>query len=1243
MPLRLPLVRSIAVALLFLTRPTIVAAQEPAPAVPPSSGTDIIRGRVTDDSARAVVAASVFVTRGPDRALKQATTDSSGRYSVTFENGTGDYLVAVTAPGFKTARRRVQRQGNEGELVADFVLGRDAALLAAVKVTASKPERATNRISPYNAETGASEKWSDGVEGQLPPTTVGNVSAIAGTMPGVTLGPNGPSILGAGSESNLTTLNGLALGGGSLPRAARTETRVTGASFDPTRGGFSGANIDVRLGAGDRMFQQRNAYFTLDARGLQPTDAIGRATGAQVGSFRGSAGADGELIRQALTYNVAIDVTRTASDPATLLDANARTLALAGVSTDSVARLTSAAAALGIPLASRGVPTSRESSALTWLGRLDDIRDSLRTRTLTTYAGVTTDGAQGFTTLAAPAAALERRGRTLGVQLQAGDYFGPGRRRLNQARLGWNAVRNEQSPYLALPGAQVLVRSSAGGDDDVASLSLGGGAGNGGIESRWTVEGANETIWNARGRRHTFKAQLWGRYDGLHESGGADLLGRYSYASIADFAAGRPSSFSRTLSQPARDGSAWNAATAFAHSWAPSRWFSMLYGVRVEANGFGDAPPRNPALEQALGVTTGFTPTRLHASPRVGFSWTYNRDKDNGNGSSNNQVGRFYRSTSGVIRGGIGEFRDLFRADLLADAASRTGLPGGALSLACVGSAVPFPDWDAFLTSPQAIPASCTDGSGALVERAPGVTLIGRDYDAPRSWRAALDWNGNVGVWTFKVGALGSYDLDQAGSVDANFAGTPQFALGAEGNRAVFVTPAAIDGASGAVSAAQSRRSAEFGRVNVRTSALRGYGGQLTFQVAPDMFKMRRVPGALFTSLAYTLQSTRRQFRGFDGGGFGDPRLREWGPSNSDARHAVILQGGFSTKWTGTVTLFGRAQSGLPFTPIVQGDVNGDGRWGDRAFVPDVQGFGDAATATQLQALRANGSDAAKRCLADFAGRAASRNGCRGPWTATLNAQWRPPVPRSWGRRVQATLYLQNALGGIDQLLHGSEGLKGWGSPGTPDPVLLVPRGFDATARRFRYDLNPRFADTRVASTLTRTPFRLTFDVSMRLSTDYNLQELRRALEPVRVNKQWSRRSADSLAAFYLNNTSDIHRAILAESDSLFLSTAQVAALRQADSAFVTQVRAIFLPLGNYLAQFGDGQATKAALDSVATARKAYWKVFWQQPEVAFEVLTPTQRTLMPMLANMVQVPAKEREFAQWYFGHSIGYKDAKR
>jgi len=82
------------------------------------SGPDAIHGRVTDDSSRAIVA-TIMVTRGPDRLTQQTTTDSAGNFRVRFDPGTGDYLVYVSATGFTPARRRVQRQTDEHDLVAN--------------------------------------------------------------------------------------------------------------------------------------------------------------------------------------------------------------------------------------------------------------------------------------------------------------------------------------------------------------------------------------------------------------------------------------------------------------------------------------------------------------------------------------------------------------------------------------------------------------------------------------------------------------------------------------------------------------------------------------------------------------------------------------------------------------------------------------------------------------------------------------------------------------------------------------------------------------------------------------------------------------------------------------------------------------------------------------------------------------------------------------------------------------------
>jgi hypothetical protein len=1202
---------------------------------------DVIRGRVTADSGK-VIPATITIVRGPDRLTQTATTDSAGNYAVRFAEGTGDYLVTVASAGMRTARRRVQRQASERELVANFVLAVDVALLAATKVTAVQPVRASNNVNPTSPETGASEKWQDGVNGQIAPTIAGDLNAIAGTMPNVTLTPGGPSILGSAPGSNLNTLNGMGLAGGSIPRAARTETRVTGATFDATRGGFAGANIDVRLGPGSRSYQQRSGFITLDPPVLQFTDATARSLGATSGGGRASFGADGELIRRALTYNVAIDFARSTSDPATLLDANTDALLRAGVAPDSVARIVALATPLGLPLTGTKVPSDRRHDGITWLGRLDDTRDTLQTRALTTYVGYTTDGALGFGPLSAPSASGERRERTLGAQLTFGNFVGPGRRILTETRAAASAVRTQTTPYREIPGASVLVRSpDADGTRELGGVTLGGGSFLASTNDTWTAEAYNETVWNAAGRRHRFKTAVSGRMDGLQIDGNSNRLGTFSFNSVADFAGNRPTSFSRTLTQPTRSGTTWNAAAAFSHNFAPSRFFSVLYGARVEADGFGAAPAANPALEQALGVRTGVAPTRLHVSPRVGFSYTYNRDRDNGSGTSMNNVGRFYRSATGTLRGGIGDFRDLLRPSILADASAATGLVGGTAVLSCVGAAVPTPDWTRFTADPATIPNSCVDGSGVLGERASSVTLIDQNFDVPHSWRTSLEWNTSVRNWFIKTSALASYDLSQPGIVDANFAGTPRLTLANEAGRPVFVSTAAIDPLSGAVSAAESRKSDQFGRVGVRTSDLRGYGGQFTLSVAPDPFKFRN-RFSFFVSAGYTLQSTKREYRGFDGGGFGDPRQREWAAGPNDARHVAVLTGGFSSSKTGPITLFSRIQSGLPFTPIVQGDVNGDGRGGDRAFIPNPSTETDAALASQLSALMANGSSTAKSCVNAFIGQAAARNGCRGPWTQSLNVQWRPPIPRKWLGRLSPNVYLQNVLAGVDQLVHGSDNIRGWGSPATPDPVLLVPRAFDAGNRRFRYDVNSRFADTRPGRTLLRDPFRLVIDFSLNLSTDFYIQQLRRAVEPVKGPAGWTRRGPDSLAAFYLSNTSSIHKLLLEEADSLFLSTSQIVALRRADSVYSARVRAIYIPLGEYLAK-GNGGAGKAELDSVQATGKLYWRIFWKQPEIADSLVTPAQRELIPMFKSMVAVPQKDREFSQWQFGRPVTVADKPR
>lgn len=1205
---------------------------------------DIVRGRVLDDSARAVVGAAVNITRGPDRLVLSTITDSTGRYSLRFDPGTGDYLVHVAFAGFRPARRRVERIGSERELVADFTLGRDLAMLAAVRVNANRPVRAQAQVaSPYQREVGADEQYDQGVVGRVSPNAAGNLSAIAATMPGVTMTPQGPSMLGASAASNLTTLNGMALPAGGLPRAARADVRVTGATFDATRGGFAGANIDVRLGAGDRNYQNRNAYVTLNAPQLQMTDAVGRSLGITNGGFRASVGADGEAIRRALTYNVALDVGRTVSDPASLVGSNADALLRAGLSPDSARRVQQIAGNVGLPLAGSGIPGSRVQNSFTWLGRLDDVRDTLRTLTLTSFASRTSEGALGFGPLSSPGAGGEQTQQTIGGQLLQSRFVGAGYYTLMQNRLAASRVRERTSPYLALPGATVLARSASdAATSDVVALQLGGNPFMATDDTRWTVEGANEMVWNAQGRQHRFKTSAWVRADGLTQEGLPNALGSYTFMSLEDFAANRPASYQRTLVQPTRSATSYNGALAFSHQWNPNRWFSLLSGARVEGSMFGDAPPENAALEQALGVRTGVAPRRVHVSPRVGFTYTYSRSRENGNGQMSTNTGSWYRNTMGIVRGGIGEFRDLYRPGTLADAMVGAGLAGSTLSLSCVGATVPVPNWSGFAAGTTPLPSACLDGTGNLTERAPAVTLVDPSFDVPRSWRAALGWASSMKGWMLKLDGLASYDLSQPSTLDANFSGNTTFRLASENNRPMFVQANAIDASSGAVSPRDSRRSSDYGRVALRTSDLRGYGTQLTTTLQPEIFRGRRGPPPVMFSASYTIQQVRQQFRGFDGGTFGDPREKEWGAGLNDARHAFVLQAGVGIPKVGALTLFTRFQSGTPFTPLVRSDINGDGRPNDRAFVPNLASEQDAATRSQMQALLASAPANVRACLTSQAGQVAGRMSCRGPWTQQMNLALQPNIGRIRGRRTQMNVIFENPLAGLDQLLHGADGLRGWGSQAQPDPVLLVPRGWDANASRFRYDVNPRFGDTRAFRTLSRIPFRVVVDVQMDLSVPYDLQTLRRALEPVKARDAatkkvtWSRRGVDSIADLYLSRTSNLHRMLLAESDSLFLTKDQIAQLLTADSVYSAKVRDLYVPLARFLAEQKDGVAGKAALDSVQATTKLYWPLFWEQVDLVQPIIQPQQRELLPFLVNISATTKEQRKNSQWQFGFPV-------
>lgn len=1189
----------------FIAIVASITAAQAAIAQSPES----LRGTIRSDSGRAIVGATIIVTRSTDRAVQQAVSDSAGRWRIDIAEGSGDYLVFATAAGFQSARRRVQRQMSEREFVVDLTLASIAPqVLRAVQVQAGPPPR-PGRGAPRlgNEETGASEKWVAGVAGALSPSQRGDLNALAGTVAGLTTGPGGASLLGADAASNLNTLNGAALPGGTLPRAAQLEARFVGATFDPTRGGFAGGQFDLQLAAGDRLFQRRRAFTTLDPSLLQRTDAIGRAQALNAQSVRASVGADGELIRQALTYNVALDYQRTASSPATLLNADAATLRRAGIAADSIQRLSAIAPVIGLPLGRDDAVQRSEN--VSWLGRLDNTTDTSRILALTNYLSWGRERGLGADARTSPGALGGRNTRAGSLQLMHQHYVGKQRTIYNENRIGISGTQRNGAPTLTLPSAAVVLGgANESGGDDVALLSLGGASSANRDESSWTTEGATEWSWLAGGTKHRFRAAAWARGDGANTQARNNALGTFQFNSLSDLAANRASVFSRTLNEPARIGSAWNGALAIAHRWAPSRRFQALYGVRAEGGMFASTPSRNAAVEQVFGIRTDRAPTRVVLSPRAGFTWRPLPNRPVSTGISSSEMGTFLQPSTNIIRGGIGVFRDLYRPAPVATAAASTGLPGSAVSIFCVGAAAPPPTWNAY-SSEASIPTSCRDASGPLAQQSPSVIALDERYNVARSWRATLNWSGAIGIWALRAEAVGARNLGSASTINHNFSNTTRFVLGNEA-RPMFVPATSIDSSTGAVSAAASRINAAFGPVRTIVNDLESRGAQLTFHVTPDIIRT----GGRYLNLSYTLQTVRQQYRGFDGASLGDPLAVSWARGASDARHAMLLQFGSRIPKIGLLTMFMRVQSGRPFTPIVQGDIDGDGTWGDRAYVAAVNGTRPEETqlAAGMSTLLANAPAAVRACLTEQSGRIAARQSCEGPWTQSMNARLDVRIPsRMLGRRTTLSLNFTNPLGGIDQLLHGNN-LRGWGTSAEPDPVLLVPRAFDAATQSFRYRVNPRFGDTRAANTLFRTPFRMSLDFSFDLTRDEAAQNLDRSLDPVKVNGAWRRPEASSIVRRYLARISSVHSVILYNADTLFLTRSQIEAFANADTAFRNDARAIYTALADSLAALPEKFDAHGAVEMVRRADRRYEELFWAQRDLPKAQLTPVQSSALP-------------------------------
>ena len=1175
-----------------------------------AQSTDVIRGKVTGPDSLPIQGVTVTATSFSGNVSRNTRTDKNGNFSISFPNGDGDYMVSFAALGYAARRFQVKRTADQEVLLADARLTRSAITLDAMKV--ESPRQRPERSAAQTSDISGTERGLGG--GLLDPALMGDLAAMAGSLPGFSYipagadGPGGFSVFGLDQTQNLTTLNGLPTGADGLPRDASVSSSVSTSAYDVARGGFSGGAVNLRSRSGNN-FIRRSLSFLGQAPQATWTDATGRASGAQqtMGSVGGLV--SGPIRFNKAFYTASFQFDNTTRDLLSLNNQSNESLITAGVSPDSAFKLRNELGnTLGIPLTNSRVPGDVLQRSGSVFGAFDFTPPTSTTGAAYNLAfnGRFNKNTPAFLSpLDIESRGAEQSGWQAGLQGRHNAYFGVGV--LTETSLGINFSGNENDPFLRMPGGSVRVSSDFGGESPVVrNLGFGG---NQGRSSSTTMNQSffNTLSWFSRNNKHRIKMTTELNYSQSESESFNNEFGLFTYQSLADLANNTPSSYTRQLTP--RKTSIGNIVGGWSlgDSYRPNQDLQIQYGLRVDGNHFTTLPTRNPDVEATFGVRNDKVPTPIYLSPRIGFTKTL------GTAPEIVAFTEMFRAPRMVISGGVGVFQNWTGTGPLSQAIAQNGLASGIQQLSCIGNATPTPDWSSVETS---IFNTCANGAlptDPFANTAPSVSLFADDFVAPRSLRSNLQWRGYPlnGRFAATVNGTVSYNMNQPGNFDLNFNPATQFTLANEGNRPVFVQPSSIVEASGLISSRDAKVSQEFNRVTEMRSDLTSHTEQLQVSLSPFNWRYNWSWNA-----TYTIQSIRDQVRGFSST-VGDPREIEWARNSNDSRHDIRVGLNYSFFNAIRVNWTQGFRSGTPYTPMVAGDVNGDGYFNDRAFVFDPAAAADPAVAAGMQSLLANASDNARECLRSQLGQLAARASCQGPWTT--NAQLSislDPARTRLPHRMGLSFSISNPLGAADMLVHGEGKMHGWGQAPLPDNTLLSVSGFNQATQRYEYEVNQRFGSTSLQQTLSRNPVRISmqarFDVGPTTERQMLTQQLDRgrSMAGQRVNEQmWKQQYSRGPV---LNPLAQV----LTQADSLQLTRVQADSIASLNRWYTIRLDSIWTPIAKYFAEMPGDYSQDEAYARYREGREASVDLLIKIAPIVRGMLSSAQARKLGFLAQ---------------------------
>ena len=508
--------------------------------------------------------------------------------------------------------------------------------------------------------------------------------------------------------------------------------------------------------------------------------------------------------------------------------------------------------------------------------------------------------------------------------------------------------------------------------------------------------------------RHSFlfgASGTWFDFDRQYIPG---ALGSYQFESLQQLERNRPDRYEITMPLT-EDGSNPRFGVSEYSLYAQDEWaandrLTLRGGIRLDMPTFQGQPSWNRRLYSEFGIDTAELPGRNSTvSLRAGFNW-----------------GPFEGTQ---LRAGTGVFTGRPAYAWLANAFQNTG--DALRTLVCR-------DFDAPTLDPgQPAPTRCVFGAG---ESQPVITYFDPDFRFPQDLRTMIAVDQRLpGGLVLSGSLLYNIVLNQVFIQNDNL--IAEFSEGGEHEgftngygfavREVFGTSTRGTGRGQEQLWQGGRRSDEFGpvlRVTNRDDNLtyaatlelrKEFGETLGLRAGYSLTRSADIQNLTSIDVTSNYASTPVNLH---------PNRPHRQRSHFDRPHKVVasVHGRFLPRFGGTeISVLYVGQSGVPYSYVYKGDVNGDGFPGPRAaslsndllFVPDFGGrlpgggFGNLAMWSGLYAL--------ENCLQEQANRILARNTCSTPWSNQVDVRIGQTVNGS-GVSAELTLDLLNVLNLLD-------------------------------------------------------------------------------------------------------------------------------------------------------------------------------------------------------------------------------------